>query len=81
MFEQQELLEQLGSPYTNHVVDRFHHFAVLTPATLASLASQALSEQWGDDEYVLEKYLAVHEPAIQSVVQQLQRNNPPDISL
>ncbi|MBI3005300.1 MAG: DUF3825 domain-containing protein [Ignavibacteriales bacterium] len=62
MFEQQELLEQLGSPYTNRVVDRLHRFAVIPPQILTSLATQALTEHWGNDNYVLEKYLSVHIP-------------------
>jgi hypothetical protein len=60
MFEQEQLLEQLGEPYTIRVVDRLHRFAYMPPAILESLAKDALSEHWGNGNYVLSKYLAVH---------------------
>lgn len=60
MFEQEQLLEQLGERYTNRVVDRLHRFAYMPPAILESLARDALNEHWGNRNFVLSKYLAVH---------------------
>ncbi|NWB64539.1 hypothetical protein, partial [Pseudomonas sp. F1002] len=60
MFEQQELLQQLGDPYTNKVVERFNKFAFVPKDLIDSLAVDALSQNWGADNYVLKKYLAVH---------------------
>jgi hypothetical protein len=60
MFEQAELLQQMGDPSTNKVVERLARFAVLQPRVLEALEVAALNEHWGDHKYVLEKYLAVH---------------------
>jgi hypothetical protein len=57
-----ELLEQLGSPYTSKVVPRLHRFAYVPDAVLDKLANDALSEHWGRTNFVLEKYLAIHLP-------------------
>jgi hypothetical protein len=62
MITRDELLEQLGSPYTNSVVPRLHHFAFVPDNMVAKLAKEALSEQWGANNFVLRKYLAVHVP-------------------
>jgi hypothetical protein len=58
----EELLDQLGSPYTNEVVARLHRFAFVPDNMLEKLAKDALSEQWGANNFVLRKYLAVHVP-------------------
>jgi hypothetical protein len=57
-----ELLDQLGSPYTNEVVARLHRFAFVPDNMVEKLAKDALSEQWGANNFVLRKYLAVHVP-------------------
>jgi hypothetical protein len=62
MIEQRNLIEQLGDPYTNKVVDRLHRFAFMPPPNVDRLAKSALSEHWGAKHYVLSKYLAVHVP-------------------
>lgn len=56
------LLEQLGPPYTNEVVERFHRFAYAPTKVIERLASQCLNEEWGRKLFVLQKYLAVHVP-------------------
>lgn len=60
MFEQRELLGQLGDNKTNLVVDRINSFASIPNGILNSLAQDALKEEWGHNLYVLKKYLAVH---------------------
>ncbi|MGE3955540.1 MAG: DUF3825 domain-containing protein [Vicinamibacterales bacterium] len=62
MFEQDELVQELGDGYTNEVVKRLHRFVFLPPKIVDQLAGEALSENWGNDRYVLAKYLAVHIP-------------------
>lgn len=62
MISQDELLEELGDPYTNKVVDRFYRLSFIPPQNLDRLAKAALSEHWGSKNYVLAKYLAVHVP-------------------
>jgi len=59
---QEELLEQLGSPYTRDVVPRLHRFAYVPEHLLDKLAGEALAEHWGKNNFVLRKYLAVHVP-------------------
>ena len=59
-FEQDELLLAWGDPYTNLVVDRLHRFAFIPNEQLDRLADTALRENWGKNNYVLKKYLAVH---------------------
>jgi hypothetical protein len=55
-----ELLAALGDAFTNEVVARLRRLAHLPNAQLTALNRAALSENWGNDNYVLEKYLAVH---------------------
>ena len=62
MFTKEEFLEQLGTSYTNNVVERFRRFAYIPDVTLERLSREALTENWGRDLYVLEKYIAVHVP-------------------
>lgn len=56
----EQLQADIGSGYTNKLIKRLHSFAYIPPAVLQDLANQALSEKWGKDYHVLEKYLAVH---------------------
>lgn len=56
----EEMIEALGTPYTNQAVRRFRALAHIPRAHLESLATSALNENWGNNLYVLEKYLAVH---------------------
>lgn len=60
LISQVELLAALGEPLTNAVVARLHRLAYVPPVQLGSLSHTALSEVWGEDNYALEKYLAVH---------------------
>jgi len=62
MFDQQQMVAQLGDPHTNQVVQRLQKFAFLPNHIIDSLAEQALAEQWGANNYVLKKYLSVHVP-------------------
>ncbi|NCT76501.1 MAG: DUF3825 domain-containing protein [Chitinophagaceae bacterium] len=62
MVSQQQLLEKLGSPLTNKVVDRLHKLIYIPVEQLEQLAKEALHEEWGNDGYALEKYLAVQVP-------------------
>jgi hypothetical protein len=62
MISREELLEQLGSPYTNQVVPRLHRFAYIPDSVLDKLAKDALTEHWGTSHFVLRKYIAVHLP-------------------
>lgn len=56
----EEMIEALGTPYTNQAVRRLRALAHIPHAHLESLAASALNENWGNNLYVLEKYLAVH---------------------
>lgn len=56
----EEMIEALGTPYTNQAVGRLRALAHIPRAHLESLAATALNENWGNNLYVLEKYLAVH---------------------
>lgn len=56
----QELLAALGDNYTNEVVARLRRLAHIPHGLLAGLGRSALAENWGNDDYVLEKYIAVH---------------------
>lgn len=58
--EIETLKNDIGSPYTNQLVERLHNFAYIPPAVINQLAGEALSEEWGRNNYVLSKYLAVH---------------------
>jgi hypothetical protein len=62
MATQEELLAQLGPPYTNKAVERLHRFAFVPENLIEKLAQEALSEHWGRHNFVLRKYLAVHVP-------------------
>ena len=62
MFEQETLLEQLGDGLTNRVVQRLHNFVYFPDHIIDQIANEALSEEWGNHNYVLKKYLAVHIP-------------------
>lgn len=59
-FQRDELLTALGDPYTNEVVARLRRFAHIPQGIFTTLSRDALSENWGADNYALEKYLAVH---------------------
>jgi hypothetical protein len=56
----EELIGALGDPFTNEIVARLRRLAHIPIAQLAALSRDALSETWGTDDYVLEKYLAAH---------------------
>lgn len=56
----EELLAQLGNAFTNQVVARFQRLAHIPERWLNELSKAALHENWGNDGYALEKYLAVH---------------------
>jgi hypothetical protein len=56
----EDLLSALGNSFTNEVVARLRRLTHLPDNRLADLSRSALSENWGNDDYVLEKYLAVH---------------------
>ncbi len=60
MFERDALVAQLGEPYTNHVIARFNRFAFIRDELLENIVASALSETWGNDNFVLKYYLAVH---------------------
>jgi hypothetical protein len=60
VFPQQELLESLGPPITNEVVARLRGFAHVPRAIVERLRADALAEVWGQNLFVLEKYLAVN---------------------
>ncbi len=62
MVDKEELLDALGSPFTNRVVSRFHNFIYTPEEVLDQLNSIALSEEWGNDNFALTKYLAVQVP-------------------
>jgi hypothetical protein len=59
-FAKDELLSAVGGAATNQVVHRLRCLAHISDARLSDLSRVALSENWGNDDYVLEKYLAVH---------------------
>lgn len=60
MITLEQLQNDIGTSYTNKLVKRLHQFAYIPSRVLQELAAQALSEMWGKDLHVLEKYLAVH---------------------
>lgn len=60
MFSQQELLQAFGDPYTNKLVERLHNFAFIPDELINRIATEALSQNWGNNNFVLKKYLAVH---------------------
>ncbi|MEW5823475.1 MAG: DUF3825 domain-containing protein [Pseudomonadota bacterium] len=59
-FQREDLLAALGEPFTNEVVARLRRLAHIPQGIFTELSEAALSENWGTDNYVLEKYLAVH---------------------
>lgn len=62
MVTREELLEQLGDPYTSRVIERLHKFLYIKDEMLQKLAKEALNEDWGMDCFALKKYLAVQLP-------------------
>ena len=56
----EEILSQLGNSFTNEVVARLRRAAHIPNIKLEELSRMSLSENWGNDLYVLEKYLSVH---------------------
>lgn len=60
MFDKDQLLQQLGNPYTNKIVDRLYRFAFIPAEVVDAIANQGLAQAWGNNNYVLKKYLAVH---------------------
>ena len=59
-FTREELIEALGDGYTTQVVQRLRRLAHIPAELLAQLGRSVLTENWGNKNYVLEKYLAVH---------------------
>jgi len=62
VFTKEEFQENLGSPFTNSLVERLRRFAHIPHALLDQLAHDALAEIWGINNFGLEKYLSVHVP-------------------
>lgn len=58
-FEHDELVAAWGEPQTSRVVDRLHRFAFIPNELIEKLAETALPENWGRNNHVLKKYLAV----------------------
>jgi len=61
-FEKEKLIENLGSPHTNRVVQRFRNFCYVPQRVIDDLAEESMGENWGGENFVMEKYLAVHVP-------------------
>lgn len=62
MIKKEDLLEQYGSPRTQHLIrDCLYNFSLITPRAINELKEQSLQENWGEDSHlnVLSKYLAV----------------------
>jgi len=53
----EQLRADIGSSYTNEVVRRLNSFAYIPVPVLNALAEEALSENWGNNNHVLKKYL------------------------
>lgn len=62
MLDHQMLKAQLGSANTPKQVERLRQFAQLTNNALQLIKSEALPEDWGVDDHLLEKYLSVQIP-------------------
>ena len=62
MIDRETLLNQLGTPFTNRITDRLKPFARIPTKQILNLVHLTLNEEWGQDNYVLLKYLAVHIP-------------------
>jgi len=61
MFDQEDLLAQLGSAATARVTERLKRFAYIPLPVVERLASsEILTENWGPKHFVLLKYLAVN---------------------
>ncbi|HLW70094.1 MAG TPA: DUF3825 domain-containing protein [Candidatus Binataceae bacterium] len=60
MFDKDALVSQLGVAATAKVTERLRRFAFLPDKTIERLSAEALPEEWGNDLFVLVKYLAVH---------------------
>ncbi|REC53722.1 DUF3825 domain-containing protein [Rhodosalinus sediminis] len=58
-FGHDELVAAWGEPQTSRVVDRLRRFAFIPNELLEKLAATALPENWGQNNHVLKKYLAV----------------------
>ena len=61
-FSQEALLHQLGDGCVQSVIDRLHHFSFIPDHIVGKISRDALHEDWGAKNYVLEKYLAIHIP-------------------
>ena len=61
-FEQETLLDHLEAPSDTTVVERFRRFAFIPDEVVNGLSELALSEIWGENNFVLTKYLAVQVP-------------------
>ena len=62
MVTKETLLEQFGNSATPKSVERLHRFAYVPDSMVDRLSKDALAEEWGPNNFVLEKYLAVHIP-------------------
>lgn len=60
VFDKQSLLADLGEIDTAEVVPSLRRFAFLPDEKLSRLAGDATDENWGKNNFALEKYLAVH---------------------
>lgn len=58
----EEMKAVLGAGETNKSVERFKKLAFIAQPLLQTLAKEALHEEWGQNSYALQKYLAVHIP-------------------
>ena len=60
MLQREDLLEQYGSTKTSHLVkDCLYKFAYIPTTTIDILKEQSLDEDWGNNLYVLRKYIAI----------------------
>jgi Domain of unknown function (DUF3825) len=60
MINKEDLLDQYGSPRTQHLVRGcLYNFSFITPRAENQLNEQSLQENWGRDLNVLKKYIAV----------------------
>jgi hypothetical protein len=57
---QAEMLSRLGERFTNKVVQEFKRFAFIPDSVLEFLQRDALSENWGNENFVLDYYIAVN---------------------
>lgn len=55
----EEIKAPWGTPYTSQTVQRLRDFAFVPKARIEELSGLALSENWGNNQFALEKYLAV----------------------